>query len=761
MDELTLELDLPVEQNTESAKKAQKKKQAAKYVPTEYEQWVIGWDVNGKHKPGIFQMSITDSDRTRLQGVRMALETGEIQRSADKAGKPMTKSEALSLYPLLMQSRIERILADMVANKPPNYHIITEKADFDAFLTQLWAESIVALDTETNGLDCHGESRIVGISVTLPSIDQHFYIPFGHREGSQLSEHYVLGRLKDWFESWRVRKVLHNSKFDAHMLFRHGIRLRGIHADTMIRQKILNENEESVALKNLANKYGKLFGYESDSYTYEDLFGKDRPFDDVDFVVGGIYAAKDTHLTWLLYVWQQEHFDRLPGLDFIYREIENPLIDVCITMEQTGFLIDLEYSSEFGRQLKDEIADLLSRMRSAFGVGDEFNFDSPAQLADLLYRKLRLPDKKQGSVDAKALKFMQREHEGIPLILEYRAKTKLVGTYVEALPAKVKRDGRIRGQFNQVATVTGRFSSNDPNLQNLPPNGKRLIVSPDGWIIIGSDFSQIEPRVLAHISGDKELQQIYKDGKDLYSSMAAKVFDVPIEDCGDGSKYRKAMKTIILAIMYGLSAFSLGETLKMKTEEAEQLIRDFYTAYPDVYRWIRSVWEQVKQQEYVETLYGRKRRFPGHKEQAILFDQASAAICQILEVDELPSSVWQYRSVIPYDIYKQYNDNRSDVLRTRRMAVNAIIQGTAADIMKLALIALHEYTEAHGWAINGTVHDEALSQVPESISLAEVEEMESLMTGVVKLDVPLKCDTEIFKRWGDGISKKEWFANAA
>jgi DNA polymerase I len=576
------------------------------------------------------------------------------------------------------------------------------------------------------------------------------------------------------------------------MLAQHGIKLRGIHWDTMIAQKILNENESSIALKNLSNKYGHLFGYEDDSYTYEQLFGKNTPFDEVDYNRGGgYYAAKDGQLTYLLFRWQESHFARLPRLDWIYRQIENPLIDVTIKMERTGFLIDLEYSEVFGKQLKDESASLISQIRELFGVDEEFNFDSPTQLAELLFEKLGLPDKAKGSVDAKALKFIQREHAGIPLLLEYRKLVKLLGTYVEALPAKVKKDGRLRSAFNQVGTVTGRFSSGDssqpdaPNLQNLPEAGRKLVIAPGGYVIIGSDFSQIEPRVLAHISGDKELQKVYLLGLDLYQSMAAKVFGLTMEDCADGCKPegwtkaktpRAAMKQIILAIMYGLSAFSLAETLAMKVAEADQMIRDFYVAYPEVYRWIKSVHEFVKENEFVETLYGRKRRFPGHRDEAIIYDSKATEIKRILAVDELPMNVWEediqrkkdgLDPLLPYKLKREFQDVKSSVERVRRMAVNAVIQGTAADIMKLALIGLHEYAERKAqesgseWAVNGTVHDEGLTQAPETITLAEVMEMEQIMTNVVKLDVPLKVDTEIFRRWGEGISKRAWFASVA
>jgi DNA polymerase-1 len=769
---------LPNSYNTQAAVKAQRKKAAAKYLPKWEEVWNTGWDVEGKHKNGIFQMSITDTDRERLQEVKISLETGEISRTPEKAGKQISKSEALALYPLLQEAKKERILAEMLASKPENYVIVTTDEQFEEFMKLLPTESLTALDVETNGLDKHGSSLIVGISVTLPIADVHFYVPIAHKtDKPQLDREYVLERMRPWLEDWRARKVLHNAPFDAHMFSQHGIKLRGIHADTRVAQRILNENEQSATLKGLANKYGYLFGYEADSYTYEDLFGKNTPFDEVDYDVGGIYAAKDTHLTYLLHKWQRTHFDRLPGVQYIYDNIENPQIDVRITMERTGFLIDLKYSLEFGSQLDSEIESLLAQIRKAFGVDDEFNFESPQQLATLLYDTLKLPDKKKRSVDAKALKFIQYDHPGIPLILEFREKKKLYGTYVEALPKLVNADGRLRGEFDQVGTVTGRYSSREPNLQNLPPEGRKLVIAPDGWIILGSDFSQIEPRVLAHISKDLKLQQIYIEGKDLYSQLAADVFKLPIEQCLDGEKPpgwkkepRKMMKTGILAVMYGISMFTLKESLGMASvEEAQQFINDFYATYPEVYKWVKSVHDLVKKQEYVETMFGRKRRFPGHKEKAIIYDECAAEICKLLGVDELPLSVWEgdierkkngLPPLLDYKLKRRFQDVKGEVESARRQAVNAIIQGTAADIMKLALIELHKYTQARGWSVAGSIHDEALSEVPETITLAEVEEMERLMTNVVKLDVPLKCDTDIFKRWGEPIHKNEWFKEA-
>ncbi|MBC9785901.1 DNA polymerase I, partial [Heliobacterium chlorum] len=328
------------------------------------------------------------------------------------------------------------------------------------------------------------------------------------------------------------------------------------------------------------------------------------------------------------------------------------------------------------------------------------------------------------------------------------------------LPERIKSDGRIHGSFNQVATVTGRFSSNEPNLQNLPTKARKLMIAPPGKLLIGSDFSQIEPRVLAHISGDKHLQEPYLNGQDLYSTLASRVFKKPIEECSDGSKYRKMMKVGLLAVMYGTSMHTLSSQLEIKVDEAHQFIRDFFRTYPQVHAFIKDTHEFAKENEYVETLYGRKRRFPGHRQKAKVYESLAKQICQILKVDELPLNIWRNND-IPRDLKRKFYDVKGDVESARRQSVNAIIQGTAADVMKRAMLNLHQYCSRRGWALCGTVHDEALMMVDNTVTECDVKEIEACMTSAASLNVPLKVDTEIMRRWGEGVKKGEWFSSAA
>ncbi|MBC9785919.1 DNA polymerase I [Heliobacterium chlorum] len=696
----------------------------------------------------------TATDQARLLDVKKAIEQGEIGTGLDN-NKTLTKTKALDLYRALMGQRKTGILRDMVAKTPANYLLVQTVTQLRQLVDDLEKEAFVALDTETTGLNVY-QDEIVGLSISLPTTDYHVYIPVAHKTGKQLKRELVLEALRPMLEDPKIGKVLHNAKFDIHMLIRHGVRMRGLLHDTRIAMALLNENEPSYALKNLATKYGKYFGFQEESHTFEELFGKTR-FDNVALDVALVYAAKDTHVTLGLYKWQMEHLQKRSKLQQLHRDMENALVDVCVDMEQTGLLIDRTYAAEYGEELRTEIAEAEAQLQEAFG---DINFNSPAQLAKVLYDHLKLPDNNKRSTDVKTLKALQGEHDGIKALLDYRGLTKLLGTYVDALPEKIQTDGRLHGSFNQVQTVTGRFSSNDPNLQNLPPKARKLVIAPEGMLILGSDFSQIEPRILAHLSGDEHFREPYLLGQDLYSTLASQVFKVPIEECGDGTTYRKKMKIGLLAVMYGTSMFTLSQQLGISVEEAQRFIRDFFTTYPGVHAFILSVHDFVKKNEYVETIDGRKRRFPGHREQAKAYDALARKICSITMTDEVPSNFWKIQE-IPRSLKEEYQKVKGPVESVRRQSVNAIIQGTAADIMKKALLQVHAYCKGKGWNLFATVHDEALMLVSEQITPVEVQELETCMLSALALDVPMKVDTELMYRWGEGVKKAEWFQRHA
>lgn len=442
---------MTVEERRERLKAVREKKKAVNETMAE------AWE-------RVFSSKLTDKDREKLVEVKAAMDAGEIERDpADthtKKGtyKKFSKAEALRLWRTLMDSQRERKIKELVENTPDNYRLITTEQQMESLVKALKNERIIAVDTETTGLDVY-EDVIVGLSFTLPTLDAHVYIPVAHQtEEAQLSRTFVLEMLRDVLESEENGKVLHNARYDAHMFLRHGVDLCGIVWDTQIAMHLLNENEMTYRLKDLATKY---LGEPSD--TFDTLFGKDCRFDTVSLDVALAYAAKDTDITWRLYKFQQEQFKRLPHLKKVYEKVDNPLIRVVIDMERAGFVLDTEFAEEYGRKMSEEISVLEQSLKEHFG---DINVNSNVQLSKVLYDDLnlgrKLPFRAKKNTEARTLKMLAKHHPGVDALLQYRDKTKLYGTYVEALPKQIKKDGRIHGSFLQASTVTGRFSSRNP-----------------------------------------------------------------------------------------------------------------------------------------------------------------------------------------------------------------------------------------------------------------------------------------------------------
>jgi DNA polymerase-1 len=762
---LNFQLDQHSEkEKSERVKEASRKKALKEYQPTTNEIWYSGYETHtGKRKPGIYQSKITDADKRKLDAVYEAIEKGELSVGVDDM-KKFTKAHALRQYQRLIQQQRETTIKNMIATKPRNYHCIQDIISFHGMLQRLSQEREIALDTETTGLSYIDDDNIVGISLSLPNANQHYYIPFGHTTGEvQLPELTVIEGLRPFLEDPSLLKVLHNAKFDIHMFIKMGVKFKGFHFDTMTGFFLLSENEISYALKNLSTKFGKYFGFVDKSSSYEELFGKGG-FENTPLDIGHIYACKDTHLTWELYKFIQAQFERLGTFREYYERIERDITLVSVHMEQSGFLIDLEFAEEYKEKLQTDIEGLDHLLKFHFG---DININSNQQLAEVLFNKLGLPDKNNGSVDAATLKNLESEHEGIEVLLKYRELNKLLTTYIEPLPNMIaKRDGRLHGQFKQSGTVTGRFSSSGPNLQNLPQDARKLIVAPEGKVIVGIDFSQIEPRVLAHMSGDSDFKAPYLTGTDIYSSLASRTFKMTYEQCleADAITYkqrgmkkhpRKMMKTGLLACMYGTSMWTLSQQLEITVPEAESFIGDFFHNYQDVSDFVHGNQEQIAESGFVTTMFGRKRRFIGHGEKKKALDHMTQHLKDKYNYDP-QRSIWSYFKEIPYQVKRNFADLQKEVARSERQCTNFRIQGSAAEIMKIAMIDLWKYLEEKGWKMLATVHDEVLLEVPVSISKKEVEELEAIMVNAVPLSVPIKVDTEFSYRWGEGVPKREW-----
>jgi DNA polymerase-1 len=721
----------------------------------------------------------TEADRAVLDEVIEALKSGEIRRADDV--KRLSKKEVGDLWRVLCDVRRQAKLDALVANKPANYRIITAHEEFERFVADLYNEPFTAWDTETTGLDLFCD-RIVGFSVWLPRADYGVYVPFGHETGEeQLPEEVALGAIKDYLENPENKTIWHNSKYDMHMLRNHGINVADPYFDTQVAAHVLNENE-SHRLKDLAPKY---LGVQADHF--DSLFGDDPTIYDKPIGPAGVYAIKDVEFTWKLYNFQRPHIDSRPGLKYVFWNIEIPQIRVSLEMERQGFAVDLEGCKKLESEFEVLVEEALKSVHEAFGTHTpeflakiskklgreitEFNVASPEQLQFLIYDYLGLPDiskqvnpKLQPRSTAHAVieKLAEMDERLVPL-LDYREKEKLLNTYIRKFPEMRAPDGKIHYSLSQFGTETGRYSSaqygdkknkKGVNIQNQPSRSKAakkvkgLLIADPGWLILSSDLSQIEPRILAHMSGDELLRAPYQTGDDLYIRMAMDLYGFERKYCEDGAydptdtfQPRKRAKTGLLASMYGTSKWTLAQQMHISVEEAEQFLETFFSTYKGVKKFIDDTHDFVYRNEYVETMFGRKRRFPGFR----------AMMDRRKRLERIP-----YKRMT-HEQREELAELRKNTNGILRASVNARIQGSAADVMKLILAEMYKLCQRKGWKIVATVHDEVNMLVPETVTPEDVEEVEKIMTQTVKLAVPMKCDTTLQRRWGEEIPWREWF----
>lgn len=704
--QLNVKLNTPKQSDATALKERQALQAAAERVKSATETIDEAW-------ARILVMKNSDADQRKLYEVKRAMESGYIGREPENASKRFSKAEALRLHTVLAEQQKERKLADLVANTPSNYVLVTEVDALERLVELVLNEPIIAVDTETTGLDVYVDV-IVGVSLTLPTIDRHYYIPFKPTVDDRALDIEYLQLLKPLMESDKIAKVLHNALYDIAMFERHNITLNNVVWDTMTAMHLLNENEPSYALKNLATKYLK-----APSDTFEDLFGRDAKFVDVPLDIALVYAAKDTHLTWKLYEFQLAHLSKMPSVLDYYRRVEVPLMYAVYAMERTGFVIDTDYAESYGKEMKAEIDKLERELSSELNVE---NINSNQQLKPALEQAIgeALPN-----LDAKkTLKPLKKKHSIIAKLLRYRELAKLYSTYISVLPEKIHPvTGRLHARFNANGTVTGRFSSggNGVNLQNQPKDARKLFKAPPGYVIIGADWSQQEVRCAAYFTQEPTLLEAYASGKDVYASLASEFYGKPYEECGDGTPERKAMKVVVLAVMYGMGPGALSDMLDISMDEAKSFMAEFFRKMPNIERWINEAKDFAKKNGFVwMDKQQRKRRLPEAK-----------------------------RKTRGYD---------PEVSRALRQGPNAIIQGTSAIQSKTTIIEAHNFVKRKGWALWCTVHDELLVLAPEDFTREDLAEFEEIMlNSYVFGNVPNKTDIEIMTTWGSGIKPDEWF----
>lgn len=670
----------------------------------------------------------SEADLVKLREIYKAMKEGRIGREPGKESKALTKAEALRQWKVLQEMERGAKLEAMVQNTPDNFILVQTEDALMEMVRNALAEDIIAVDTETTGLDVYTD-KMVGLSMSLPKNDLHYYVPVRHEEGKQVPLETVKRHISAILEDSTIEKIFHNAIFDLHIFAGEGLDVKGKIHCTQVIANLMNENEPSHKLKDLAPKYLKC-----DADTFDALFGKNCLFSTVELKYAHYYACKDTKLTLELFNFYMRHLSNpaLERLKSLYDNIEQPLIKEVFYMERVGFTIDFEEVERQKVKLKAEKEELEGLLKVHFG---DINFNSTVQLSRVLYEEKKLhlikelPPNFDKSTKAKTLELLANYDESCALLIKYKEIEKHLSSFVEKIDVMIKPDGRIHGSFDQTGTVTGRFSSKNPNMQQQPGEARKMFIAPEGQLILGADFSAQEPRMLAHFTQDPTLLDIYREGKDLYSTYASLHYKRPYEEVyknpdGSDTKERKAFKTVILAIMYGMTEKTLATRLKINELEAKSLIDSFFKGSPRVAKWIEHNKETARKTGYVETMFGRKRRLPTVKS----------------------TDKWVR-------------------MRAERQTTNARIQGSSADQTKLVMIkagkTLREMSKpGREFSLLATIHDEVLFLVPEDVTKEEVKVIESLMVDTVKLNnVPSKTDIELGKCWGNLTSVHEWKFN--
>ena len=766
---MELKINLQQDKQKEDRVKAAKaKKKEAGYCPTIEEVFITGWtNARGTKKVAIKDRKNSDADKEKIKAVYDALKNSVLGLDGINT-KDISKTTVINvLYPRLVAIKKEEMIRHLVENAPTNYHNVTTIADLLNMAGVIAGEKAIAVDTETTGVT--HDDVIVGYSVTCPMADMHFYVPFRHQTGEQMIDEYdAMTAIKPFLEDSRILKVLHNVKFDHEkFLFdKYSINMVN-YVDTMILMYVLNENEESYALKKLATKYGKHFGFPDPSDTYEELFGKGG-FENTPLNVAYIYACKDTHLTWNLYQWQLENLKKQPKLWHVAFDIEMPLIPVLLKMHYRGFNLDMEYAEKYLLELQEQINKMEEELAEYF---PDINLNSNQQLAEYLYGTLKLPDNHNGSVDKDALKELTDEYEGVKILLEYRKLTKLKSTYIEPLPQKVWDDGFLHGEINQMGTKTGRLASENPNLQNIPPAARKIFVAPEGKLYMSCDFSKMEIFIACELSGDPNLYDALHSGADVYSVIASKSYGLPIEQCGDGTVYRKHAKTALLGCMYGALPFTIAKQVGVSVEEGKEILDNFFNGNPVLTAQIHKCHDLVAAQGYVETLQGRKRRFPEIPAKVKMLKKLDQMIYQKTgktgtQWDAELDGIYKAKK-IPYDLRSNWYSLNKEIQRAFRQSFNATDQGSGGDICKIALINLDKYftelnknlpPEKH-YHIISTIHDEQLMEVPNDIPQEVIDHIDYIMCHTMPLNVTMRTDIEFYSRYyHDGKSVEQVLA---
>jgi DNA polymerase I len=676
---------------------------------------------------------IGESLRANLEQLELSRELATIRRDVelalgptDLARRPPDIDRLRALYGRLEFNTLLRKLPDGDAaagdatESPPavdtDYETVLTPGRLDDWLKRLAEAGEFAFDTETDSLD-YMRARIVGVSFAVEP-GRAAYVPLAHRDPDapvQLDLDETLQKLRPLLEDEAKAKIGHNLKYDRHVLANHGITLAGIRYDTMLESYVLDSTATRHDMDSVALKY-----LDHETIRYEDVAGKGAKqisFDQVPVATAAPYAAEDADITLRLH---RELWPRLvatPGLQHIYEDLERPLVPILGAMERHGVLLDTALLRRQSRELEKGMA---AAEAAAFeAAGGKFNIGSAKQLQEILFDRLGLtPLRKtpggQPSTAEDVLEELSAEHALPRLVLEYRGLAKLKSTYTDKLPELADKHSRVHTSYHQAVAATGRLSSSDPNLQNIPirtAEGRRIrqaFVAPGGFRLVAADYSQIELRIMAHLSGDEGLQAAFREDLDVHQATAAEVFETPLEDVTP--EQRRSAKAINFGLIYGMSAFGLARQLGIERSAAQEYVNLYFERYPGVKRYMDETRKQAREDGYVTTVLGRRLHLP--------------------------------------EIRSRNNQRRQ---YAERSAINAPMQGTAADIIKLAMIRVAD------WLARGKVdarlimqvHDELVFEVAEGDVEPLIDALGTLMGEAVELSVPLKVQAAAGLNWDE------------
>lgn len=659
---------------------------------------------------GLHDLGLQPQDTAKLADLYERLDFKSWLRELQQEAGPGRRDEAPSATGY-QKTVADQRPADIAS---ADYRTILTPSQLDEWITRINAAPLVSVDTETTGLDPM-QAQLVGIAFSIES-HQAAYLPLAHRYAGapqQLAIDLVIDKLRQWLEDPAKPKLGQNLKYDKHIFANHGINLNGIAHDTLLESYVLESHRphdmDSLALRHLGTK----------TIGYDEVTGKGASrisFDQVDIDRATRYAAEDADITLQLHQHLYPGITAEVKLDYVYRILEIPVLDILFEMERNGVLLDLKLLESQSRELGEKMLALEARAHEV--AGQPFNLNSPKQIQEILFGQLKLPVIKKTpggapSTDEDVLQLLARDYPLAKILLDYRGLSKLKSTYTDKLPRMVDVvTGRVHTNYAQAVAVTGRLASNEPNLQNIPirtAEGRRIreafIASP-GHSIISADYSQIELRIMAHISHDAGLLNAFAAGEDIHRATAAEVFGLPLDAVTN--EQRRYAKIINFGLIYGMSEFGLAAQLNIERAAARAYMDRYFARYPGVANYMQRTRENARKTGYVETVFGRRLWLP-----------------------EINSA----------------NGNRRQ--GAERAAINAPMQGTAADIIKLAMIAVH------GWLAKENLRSKLIMQVHDELVLEvsddEIEiikgELPQLMGNVGKLDVPLLVEVGVGPNW--------------